>query len=585
MHYGLRDWKNLSSLLSSHEKVPDHLDNVGKWKELEQRLKKHKTIDDETWCARERVENYWQQILERLIALVRVLGVQNLSFRGTNEKLCSAGNGNFLKFVELMALFDPVMSEHLQKIRNEETHVHYLGKNFQNELIDILANAIKEKILRNARAAKYFSIILDSTPDVSHVEQMPVIIRFVQVDEDNAVIAVREHFLGYVPLQETTGAFMAETILEEFKKMDLFIDNLRGQGYDNGINMKGKHSGVQKKILQRNPRALFVPCSAHTLNLVVNDAASCCLEATIFFGLIQKLYVFFSASTHRWDVLKRRVQSLTVKPLSETRGESQIDALKPIRYQIGDIYDALTEMATNFTLLGSSGNSTRAEAKALANGIATFKFLVSLIVWKKKRQFDYEEDTPVQNAKVNFKVNFYLAVLDVAINSGLERFQQLQQMKSAFGFLYDVKPLNGITNTQLMEHCTKLETALRDGGNKDIDATDLCHELQSVARRLQPDTVTPLDVLKFICEQGLVQSVPNTFVALCILLNLPVTVASGERSFSELKLIRTYLVSTMTEERLAGLAMFSIENEITQKVDLKNLVADFAKKKARKAHF
>ncbi|XP_066978824.1 zinc finger MYM-type protein 1-like [Macrobrachium rosenbergii] len=261
-----------------------------------------------------------------------------------------------------MALFDPVMSEHLRKIRNEETHVHYLGKHIQNELIDILANAIKEEILRNARAAKYFSIILDSTPDVSHVEQMTVIIRFVQVDEDNAVIAVREHFLGYVPLQETTGAFMAETILEEFKKMDLCIDNLRGQGYDNGSNMKGKHNGVQKKILQRNPRALFVPCSAHTLNLVVNDAASCCLETTNFSGLIQKLYVFFSASTHRCDVLKRHVQSLTVKPLSETRWESRIDALKPIRYQIGDIYDALTEMATDSTLLGSSGNSTRAEA-------------------------------------------------------------------------------------------------------------------------------------------------------------------------------------------------------------------------------
>ncbi|XP_068208339.1 uncharacterized protein [Palaemon carinicauda] len=176
---GLRVWKNLSSLLSSHEKLPDHLDNVGKWKELEQRLKKHKTIDDETRCARERVENYCKEILELLIALVRVLGVQNLSFRGTNEKLHSAGIGNFLKFVELIALFDPFMSEHLCKMRNEETHVHYLGKNIQNELIDILANAIKEEILRNAHAAKYFSIILDSTPDMSQVEQMTAIIRFV----------------------------------------------------------------------------------------------------------------------------------------------------------------------------------------------------------------------------------------------------------------------------------------------------------------------------------------------------------------------------------------------------------------------
>ncbi|XP_068242412.1 zinc finger MYM-type protein 1-like [Palaemon carinicauda] len=210
----------------------------------------------------------------------------------------------------------------------------------------------------------------------------------------------------------------------------------------------------------------------------------------------------------------------------------------------------------------------------------------SLRLRKKKRQFDYEgEDTPVQNAKVNFKVNFYFAVLDVAINSVLERFQQLQQMKSVFGFLYNVKSLNGITNTQLMEHCTKLEIALRDGESKDIDATDLCHELQAVARLLQPDTVTCLDVLKFICEQELVHSVPNTFVALRILLTLPVTVASGEKSLSKLKLIQTYVRSTMTVERVVVLAMVSIENEIAQKVDLKNLVANFAKQRHGKHIF
>ncbi|XP_068240177.1 uncharacterized protein [Palaemon carinicauda] len=322
------------------------------------------------------------------------------------------------------------MSEHLRKVRNEETHVHYLGINIQNEVIDILANASKEEILKNACAAEYFSIILDSTPDVSHVEQMTVIIRFVQVDEDNAVIAVREHFLGYVPLQETTGAFMAETILEELKKMDLCIDNLRGQGYDNGSNMKALKQ----------------------------------LECTRMFP-------------------------------EERRGDTEFEKVL-------------------------------VDASELANDLEIDPVFVadSVRLRKKKRQFDYEgKDKPVQNAKVNLKVNFYFAVLDVAINSVLERLQQLQQMKSVFGFLYDVKSINGITNTQLMEHCTKLKKALRDGESKDIDATDLCHELQAVARRLQPDTVTPLDVLKFLCEQGLVHSVPNTFVALHILLTLPVT--------------------------------------------------------------
>ena len=105
------------------------------------------TIDAEHLRLIKKEEQYWQQILKRLIALVRVLGMHNLSFRGTHEKLNTSDNGNFLKFVEFLALFDPLMNEHLRKIRENETHVHYLGKDIQNELIQLLSNAIKQKII------------------------------------------------------------------------------------------------------------------------------------------------------------------------------------------------------------------------------------------------------------------------------------------------------------------------------------------------------------------------------------------------------------------------------------------------------
>ena len=97
--------------------------------------------------------------------MVRVLGIQNLAFRGTHERLHTSSNDNFLKFVKFLALFDQLMDEHLRKIRDKKTHVHYLGKDIQNELIQILSNAIKEKNLVSACAAKYYSIILDCTPD------------------------------------------------------------------------------------------------------------------------------------------------------------------------------------------------------------------------------------------------------------------------------------------------------------------------------------------------------------------------------------------------------------------------------------
>lgn len=74
---------------------------------------------------------------------------------------------------------------------------------------------------------------------------------------------------------------------------DLNLYALRGQGYDNGSNMRGKHVGLQKRVLNVNPRAMFVPCTAHSLNLVVNDAAKLSNEVAEFSNTIQEIFNFF----------------------------------------------------------------------------------------------------------------------------------------------------------------------------------------------------------------------------------------------------------------------------------------------------
>jgi hypothetical protein len=68
-------------------------------------------------------------------------------------------------------------------------------------------------------------------------------------------------------------------------------------------------------------------------------------------------------------------------------------------------------------------------------------------------------------------------------------------------------------------------------------------------------------------------------------LTIPVTIASAERSFSKLKLIKSYLRSTMSQERLNGLAILSIENEMLKKLEYKNLISNFASQKARIMNF
>ena len=58
-----------------------------------------------------------------------------------------------------------------------------------------------------------------------------------------------------------------------------------------------------------------------------------------------------------------------------------------------------------------------------------------------------------------------------------------------------------------------------------------------------------------------------------------------EMSFSKLKLIKSYLRSTMSQERLSGLAILSIENEMLVELECKKLISNFPSQKARKINF
>ena len=67
-----------------------------------------------------------------------------------------------------------------------------------------------------------------------------------------------------------------------------------------------------------------------------------------------------------------------------------------------------------------------------------------------------------------------------------------------------------------------------------------------------------------------------------IFLTIAVSVATCERSFSKLKLIKNYLRSTMSTLRLRNLAMLSIERELTDEIAFDDVTEEFANKKSRK---
>lgn len=377
--FGCKDWRHLSYILSNHEKSGSHVKCSTQFAQLRIVFSKNKTIDAQEQRLYETERKYWYSVIERIIYAIQFLARQCIAFRGSSLELYNNNNGNFLKLMETFAKFDPIVAEHLRRVQTSESQnmTHYLGVQIQNEIISLLSDAISQNILEMTKDAKYFSIILDTTPDVNHVDQMSIIIRFVHYNKEKTIAEIREHFLGFYSVQDTTGQGLYEFILDRINKFNLDIQNLRGQGYDNGANMRGKYNGLQQKIIEINPRAFYVPCSAHTLNLVVNDAAKITFETVNFFNIVQELYNFFSASTKRWNVLDKHLTNLTLKPLSNTRWESRINAIKPLKIQTLQIYEALLEISND----KSRDMDTRCQANSLILKITNFKFICSVVIW------------------------------------------------------------------------------------------------------------------------------------------------------------------------------------------------------------
>ena len=116
-----------------------------------------------------------------------------------------------------------------------------------------------------------------------------------------SLIKIEEFFFAsFLKVDNTIGQRFFEELENVLKVLGLNIDDIRGQGYDNGFNMKGRHQGVQRKLLDINPRALYTPCGCHSLNLTLCDIANSCTTAKDFFGVLQLVYTVFSHSTKRW---------------------------------------------------------------------------------------------------------------------------------------------------------------------------------------------------------------------------------------------------------------------------------------------
>ena len=131
-------------------------------------------------------------------------------------------------------------------------------------------------------------------------------------------------------------------------------------------------------MLDINPKAVYVPCANHTLNLVVVDSANSSTEALTFFGVLTRLYVLFSSSAQRWEILKKHVK-LSIKSQSDIRWESRIKCIKPLRYNLKEVLLALKDLEA-ISIERKDGRAA-SETKSLIADLSKWSFLLSVFIW------------------------------------------------------------------------------------------------------------------------------------------------------------------------------------------------------------
>ncbi|XP_065642521.1 zinc finger MYM-type protein 1-like [Hydra vulgaris] len=387
--------------------------------------------------------------------------------------------------------------------------------------------------------AKYYSIIVDSTPDISHKDQLTIVVRY--VNKNGTPV---EKFLIFLEHTGNESAEMQDCILKLLSDLDISLEDCRGQPYDNAFDMSGTYSGLQARIKSRNNLAIYVPCVAHSLNLIGQSATDCCVQATKLFLFLQNLYNFFAASTSRWEILKNALtaKNKVPKKLSNTRCSAKADLMKAVVSGYENFKDAFNKI--NEAKFQKS--ATKVEAHGLLNEFNSLEIAIMIAFW-------------TEILETIDKTNISLQKVDITIE-------------------FDLKNINeGIIRNNAAKLCEIYQTDLEN------NFIEECLHFKHMNLLETTESISTADLsLKTIIKLKIEFTFLNVITALRIFLSIATTNCSGERSFSAIKRIKNYLRSSLGQSKLNDLSILSIERDLFDNLNTIDIIDLLPEKKLGK---
>lgn len=383
---------------------------------------------------------------------------------------------------------------------------------------------------------------------------------------------------------------------------------------------------------------MHCPCFNHALNLSVGKANQLpCVRNTV--GTIKEILNFFKSSSKRIIILKN-ILKRQLPGLCETRWIEKHEGIIKFQENMVKISDALD----NISNWEESQSSSK--ARILQAGMCDSTFIVTVtclsdvlpdtlpLSWcfqktdldvksardmlhntlcilddKRKNSLDlfkklfleiesiaseldveikaprktkiqtHRNNVPADSLMDYFRLSIYIPIIEHIAEDLRSRFkEETLQLYNLSMFL----PLSNTDQSQETNALSQFQNLLGRNFSEKIISSEMNLWQTKWRQEAERGNVVPQTAIEALssCDKDIF---PNIYIFLSILTTLPVSIAGAERSFSVLRRLKTWLRSTMTDDRLTGLALLNIHYEMN--INIENIIDRFAKSATRRNEF
>lgn len=626
---GFSNWKDATIRFSKHEQSTCHKSAMQTMVFLP---KTTKDVGEQLNFATIKEKENNRQLLMKIIENIQFLARQGLPLRGDGDDTSS----NFYQLMKLRGNDDDRIKEWMNKKMNK-----YTSPEIQNEILQIMGSDILNKIADTLHKTPFFTVMVDETADISNKEQVVVCFRWVSdtldVHEDfvglwktknleaNSIVQIIKEVLVMLNLsihkcrgQCYDGAWAMCGKHKGVSKQILDIENRAvfthcyGHALNLAVGDAVKGSKLMKdalditqeicKLVKQSPRrnALLDEIQKDNLQTSPGIRVLCPTRWTVRADALNSILQNYDNLQKLWSESIEYVKDTDM--LARIRGVSV--------YM--NKFDFLFGLKLGYLILNHSDNLSKTLQKtrmSAAEGQHIAKLTVKTmklvrtddkfdLFWthvkqqclqledvnepslprKRKRNaiYDYGNASPEfhENVENHYRQIYYEAI-DNAIQMITDRFDQP-------GYKRLIQLENVLIKTANGDSCDEELKSLSEFYREDIQYDRLKLHLELFSANLPKNVKNIIEIKDYIQVMNIAERdlISEVVILLKLILVIPATNAVSERSFSALRRIKSYLRSTMKQERLNNLMLLHVHKNESDNIDLKSIANAFVQNKS-----